>query len=69
MESLNLSRNYLKCFIISTFYLIILDFLYLFPDILEFWCMVTVTFKFTMLYRKNYLAKERQADSETWSVN
>ena len=57
-ESLNPSRNFPKCFIIFTSYLIPLYFFsfYLFPGILEFWCLVTVTFKFTVLYniyRKN----------------
>ena len=51
-ESLNPSRNFLKCFIIFTSYLIPLYFFhfYLFPGMLEFWCLVTVTFKFTALY-------------------
>ena len=57
-ESLNLSRSFLKCFIIFTYYLIffLFDF-YLFSGILEFWCLVTVTFKFTVLYNNIYIKK------------
>ena len=32
-------------------------FFYLFPSILEFWCLVTVTFKFTALYNNFYRKK------------
>ena len=42
-----------------TSYLIFLYFcyFYLFPDILEFWCLVTVTFTFTLLYNNIYRKK------------
>ena len=55
-ESLNPSRSFLKCFIIFISYPYSLYFFYsyLFPDILEFWCLVTVTFKFTVLYNNIY---------------
>ena len=33
-------------------------FFYLFPSILEFWCLVTVTFKFTALYNNFYRKKK-----------
>ena len=60
-ESLNLSRSFLKCFIIFTYYLILyLFYFYLFPGILEFWCLVTVTFKFTVLYNNIYIYKNIQ---------
>ena len=50
--SLNPSRSFLKCFIIFTSYpysLLYFFYFYLFPGILEFWCLATVTFKFTVL--------------------
>ena len=57
---LNPSRNFLKCFIILTFTycLILLYFLNLFADILEFWCLVTMAFKFTVLYNNIYRKKK-----------
>ena len=62
-ESLNLSSNFLNCFIIFTSYLILLYlfcnfsflFIYLLIYILEFACLVTVTFKFTVLYNDIYI--------------
>ena len=60
LESLNPSRRFLKCFIIFTSYPCSLSYFfyfYLFPGILEFWCLVTVTFKFTVLYNKIYRKK------------
>ena len=51
LESLNPSKNFLNFFIIFTSYQILLHFFFLilFSGILEFWCLVTVTFKFTVL--------------------
>ena len=62
LESLNPSRSFLKCFIISTSYLlpyslIYIFYFYLLPGILEFWYLVTVTFKFTVLYNNIYRKK------------
>ena len=61
-ESLNLFRSFLKRFIIFNFTcsLILLYFFYfyLFPGILKCWCLVTVTFKFTVLYN-NICRKKR----------
>ena len=60
-ESLNPSRSFLKCFIIFTSYpysLLYFFYFYLFPGILEFWCLATVTFKVTVVvqkYRKKYV--------------
>ena len=50
-------------YFLSLFSLIHFFYFYLFPDILEFWCLVTVTFKFTVLYnnifrKKNYIYKK-----------
>ena len=66
-ESLNPSRSFLKCFIIFTSYpyslLYFLLFLFLFlfflffPGILEFWCLATAIFKFTVLYNNIYRKK------------
>ena len=57
-KSLNPSKRFLKCFIIFTFYLILsYIFLFLFPGILKFWCLATVTFKFTVLYNDIYRKK------------
>ena len=55
-ESLNPSRSFLKCFILFTSYLISF-FLLLFLGTLEFWCLVTVTFKFNVLYNNIYRKK------------
>ena len=32
-----------------------------FPDILEFWCLVTVTFRFTVLYNNIYRKKNHRS--------
>ena len=68
-ESLNPSRSFLKCFIIFTSYpysliyiYIYIYIIYLFPGILEFWCQVTVTFKFTVLYNNFYRKKKDQTN-------
>ena len=55
-ESLNPSRSSLKCFIIFTSHLILsyVFYFYLFPGLLEFWCLAAVTFKFTVLYNNIY---------------
>ena len=59
-ESLNPSRSFLKAFVIFTSYpysVLHFFYLYLFPGILEFWCLVTVTFKFTVLHNNIYRKK------------
>ena len=59
-KSLNPSKSFLKCFIIFTFYpysLLYIYIFYLFRGILEFWCLATVTFKFTVLYNNIYRKK------------
>ena len=65
-ESLNPSRSFLKCFIIFTFtsYLTLLYvfYFYLLPGILEFWCLLTVTFKFAVLYNNTYRKKTLVTD-------
>ena len=71
LQSLNPSRKFPKCFIIFTSYFIVLDFcklpsniiflcfLYnLFPNNLEFPCLMNVTFQFTIFYRSIYKKKE-----------
>ena len=63
LESLNPSRSFLKSFVIFTSYLlpyslIYFFYFYLFPSILEFWCLVTVTFKSTVLYNNIYRKKK-----------
>ena len=76
LESLNPSRSFPKCLAIftsyflshSVIYIYIYIYIYfyfcLFPGILEFWCLVTVTFRFTVLYnniieKKNTLCDQR----------
>ena len=59
LKSLNPSRTFLKYFIIFTSYPILwyfFSFLFIL-GILEYWCLVTVTFKFTVLYNNNYRKK------------
>ena len=55
LESLNPSRSFLECVIIFTSYF--LPHFCLFPGILEFWCLVTATFKFSVLYNSIYRKK------------
>ena len=67
-ESLNPSRSFLKCFIVFTSYpyflsyifvfVFVFCFFYLFQGILEFWCLATVTFKFTVFYNNIYRKKK-----------
>ena len=71
-ESLNPSRSFLKCFFL---YLLLLPILfsyiffyfYLFPGILEFWCLVTVTFKFTVLY--NNICRRKKKYLHGWFLH
>ena len=59
-ESLNPSGSFLKCVIIFTCYpysLLYVFYFYLFPVILEFWCLATLTFKFTVFYNNIYRKK------------
>ena len=60
LESINPSRNFFKCFITFSILLSISFFDVFFkfiPGTLEFWCLVTVIFKFTVLYKvfKRYI--------------
>ena len=58
LEPLNPFRRFLKCFIIFTFYSILYLFYFcLVPGILELWCLVTATFKFTVFYNNIYKKK------------
>ena len=60
-ESLNPSRSFATCFILFTSYAYsLLNFFhfYLFPGILEFWCLETVTFKFIVLHNNIYRKKK-----------
>ena len=58
LEPLNPFRRFLKCFIIFTFYFILYLFYFcLVPGILELWCLVTATFKFTVFYNNIYKKK------------
>ena len=59
-ESLNPSRSFFKCFIICTSYpysLLYFFNFYLFPGILEFWYLATLTLKFTLLFNNIYRKK------------
>ena len=70
-ESLNPSRSFLECFTIYTSYPYSLSYFFyfhLFPGILEFWCLVTVTFKFTLLYNNIY-RKNKYRDLVTTRVS
>ena len=59
LEPLNPFRRFLKCFIIFTFYFILYLFYFcLVPGILELWCLVTATFKFTVFYNNIYKKKK-----------
>ena len=49
----NVLLCFLPIFILSHFF-----YFFLFPSILEFWCLVTVTFKFTVLYNNIYRKKK-----------
>ena len=59
LESLNSFRSFFKLLIIFTSYLFsqIFLFIILVPSTLEFWCLVTVNFKFTVLYNNIYRKK------------
>ena len=77
-QSLNPSRNVLKCFIVFTPYIYLIDFcisfsisffpacsIYLLPGSWEFCCLVAVTFKFTVLYKSVNSNKQDKSNTTT----
>ena len=59
-SNLNPSRSFFLNVLLYLLHVLILSdiyIFYLFPGILEFWCLVTVTFKFTVLHNNIYRKK------------
>ena len=54
-------------YLLSLFFLKFFLFLFI-PGILEFWCLVTVTFKFTFLYNNIYREKQSKTKKQLFQV-